>query len=51
MVRNAVLAAIEDARNGPFGLGNRLQSPQARETRQATLRTRALLEAQWRAAT
>ena len=51
MVRNAVLAAIEDARKGPFDLGNRLQSPQARETRQATLRTRALLEAQWRAAT
>jgi biotin-independent malonate decarboxylase gamma subunit len=51
MVRNAVLAAIEDARKGPFGLGNRLQSPQARETRQATLRTRALLESQWRAAT
>jgi malonate decarboxylase gamma subunit len=51
MVRNAVLAAIEDARKGRFDLGNRLQSPQARETRQATLRTRALLEAQWRAAT
>jgi malonate decarboxylase gamma subunit len=51
MVRNAVLAAIEDARKGPFDLGNRLQSPQARETRQATLRTRALLESQWRAAT
>ena len=49
MVRNAVLAAIEDARKGPFDLGNRLQSPQARETRQATLRTRALLESQWRA--
>ena len=51
VVRNAVLAAIEDARKGPFDLGNRLQSPQARETRQATLRTRALLESQWRAAT
>src|ERR1700735_3621103 len=51
VVRNAVLAAIEDALKGPFDLGNRLQSPQARETRQATLRTRALLESQWRAAT
>jgi malonate decarboxylase gamma subunit len=50
-VRDALLAAIEDARKGPFDLGNRLQSPQARETRQATLRTRALLESQWRAAT
>jgi biotin-independent malonate decarboxylase gamma subunit len=50
-VRDALLAAIEDARQGPFDLSSRLQSPQARETRQATLRTRALLESQWRAAT
>jgi malonate decarboxylase gamma subunit len=50
-VRDALLAAIDDARKGPFDLSNRLQSPQARETRQATLRTRALLESQWRATT
>jgi malonate decarboxylase gamma subunit len=50
-VRDALLAAIDDARKGPFDLSNRLQSSQARETRQATLRTRALLESQWRAAT
>jgi biotin-independent malonate decarboxylase gamma subunit len=50
-VRDALIAAIDDARKGPFDLSNRLQSSQARETRQATLRTRALLESQWRAAT
>jgi malonate decarboxylase gamma subunit len=50
-VRDKLLAAIEDARRGPFDLGNRLESPEARETRQATLRTRALLESQWRAGT
>ena len=48
-VRDKLLAAIEDARRGPFDLGNRVESPEARETRQATLRTRALLESQWRA--
>ena len=48
-VRDKLLAAIEDARRGPFDLGNRMESPEARETRQATLRTRALLESQWRA--
>jgi len=48
-VRDRLLAAIEDARRGPFDLGNRLESQEARETRQATIRTRALLESQWRA--
>jgi biotin-independent malonate decarboxylase gamma subunit len=48
-VRDELLAAIDDARRGPFDLGNRLQSKEARETRQATIRTRALLESQWRA--
>jgi malonate decarboxylase gamma subunit len=47
-VRDKVLAAIEDARRGPFDLGNRLDSKEARATRQATIRTRALLESQWR---
>jgi malonate decarboxylase gamma subunit len=50
-VRDALLAAIEDARKGPLDLSNRLHSPEARETRQATIRTRALLESQWRAVT
>ncbi len=48
-VRDRLLAAIEDARRGPFDLGNRLESKEARETRQATIRTRQLLESQWRA--
>jgi malonate decarboxylase gamma subunit len=48
-VRDKLLAAIEDARRGPLDLGNRLESKEARETRQATIRTRALLESQWRA--
>ena len=47
-VRRALAAAIEDARRGPVDLSNRLQSPEARETRQASIRTRALLESQWR---
>jgi len=47
LVRNALVAAIEDARRGPLDLSNRLQSPEARETRQASIRTRALLESQW----
>jgi biotin-independent malonate decarboxylase gamma subunit len=47
-VRDKLLSAIEDARRGPFDLGNRLDSKEARETRQATIRTRALLESQWR---
>jgi malonate decarboxylase gamma subunit len=48
-VRDRLLAAIEDARRGPFDLSNRRESKEARETRQATIRTRALLESQWRA--
>ena len=47
-VRDKLLAAIEDARRGPSDLGNRLDSQEARATRQATIRTRALLESQWR---
>ena len=48
LVRHALAAAIEDARRGPADLSNRLQSQEARETRQASIRTRALLESQWR---
>jgi malonate decarboxylase gamma subunit len=46
-VREELIAAIEDARNSPVDLRNRLQSKEARETRKASIRTRALLAAQW----
>jgi len=46
-VRDELIAAIEDARNGPVDLSNRLQSKEARETRKASILTRAMLEAQW----
>ena len=46
-VRDELLDAIEDARRGPRDLGNRLTSKEALETRQASIRTRALLESQW----
>jgi malonate decarboxylase gamma subunit len=46
-VRNELISAIEDARNSPVDLRNRLQSKEARETRKASILTRALLEAQW----
>jgi biotin-independent malonate decarboxylase gamma subunit len=41
-------AAVADARRGPVDLMNRLESPQARQTRKATLLARQLLETQWR---
>jgi malonate decarboxylase gamma subunit len=47
-VRAELVAAIEDARRGSFDLRNRLESSQARETRGASIRMRALLESQWR---
>ena len=50
-VRDQLLAAIEDARRGPVDLRNRLESSQARATRSASIRVRALLESQWRAGT
>jgi malonate decarboxylase gamma subunit len=46
-VRDELLAAIEDARRGPFDLSGRLKSQEARQTRKASIRARALLEAQW----
>jgi malonate decarboxylase gamma subunit len=49
-VRDELAAAIEDARRGPVDLRNRLESKEARVTRQASIRTRALMEAQWREA-
>jgi malonate decarboxylase gamma subunit len=47
-VRDELLAAIEDARRGPWDLRNRLESKEALDVRKATIRTRALLESQWR---
>jgi biotin-independent malonate decarboxylase gamma subunit len=47
-VRDELLAAIEDARHSPWDLRSRLESKEARDTRRATIRTRALLETQWR---
>src|ERR1700678_3889998 len=46
-VQNELISAIEDARNSPADLSNRLQSKEARETRKASILTRAMLEAQW----
>jgi biotin-independent malonate decarboxylase gamma subunit len=46
-VRDELSAAIDHARRGPVDLRNRLESPRARETRGASIRMRALLEAQW----
>ncbi len=47
-VRDELLAAALDARRSPVDLRNRLESAEARATRQAAIRTRALLESQWR---
>ena len=46
-VRDELIAAVADARNNPTDLGNRLQSKEAQETRKASIRTRAMLKAQW----
>ena len=46
-VLDELIAAIEDARNSPVYLSNRLQSKEARETRKASILTRAMLKAQW----
>ena len=39
---------VADARAGATDLGNRLTSPDARETRKAGLAARALMQQQWR---
>jgi malonate decarboxylase gamma subunit len=46
-VREELIAAVADARNSPTDLGNRLRSKEARETRKASILTRAMMEAQW----
>jgi malonate decarboxylase gamma subunit len=46
-VKHAIADAIDDARSGAEGLGNRLNSPAAKETRKAGRTVRALMEKQW----
>jgi biotin-independent malonate decarboxylase gamma subunit len=46
-VRAELLAAIDDVRRGPRDLRVRWESAEALNTRQASLRVRALLESQW----
>ncbi len=47
-VQEELIAAVEDARRGPFDLSNRLQSKGAQEMRKASILVRAKLAAQWR---
>jgi malonate decarboxylase gamma subunit len=49
-VRAALLRAIADTRAGSCDLGVRLASPQARETRAASIEVRRRLAEQWDAA-
>jgi malonate decarboxylase gamma subunit len=46
-VKQAIADAIDDARTGVEDLGNRLNSPAAKETRKASRTVRALMEKQW----
>lgn len=46
-VKRAIADAIADARTGGEHLGNRLNSPAAKETRKAGRTARALMEKQW----
>lgn len=46
-VKQAIADAIADARMGAEDLGNRLNSPAAKETRKASRTVRALMEKQW----
>jgi malonate decarboxylase gamma subunit len=46
-VKEALVAAIEDARNSPVDLRNRLESKGALEMRKASIRVRSLLAEQW----
>jgi malonate decarboxylase gamma subunit len=46
-VRQAIADAVADARTGAEELGNRLNSPAAKETRKASRAVRALMESQW----
>src|SRR6201993_3799675 len=46
-LKQAIADAIADARTGGEDLGNRLNSPEAKQTRKAGLTARALMEKQW----
>jgi malonate decarboxylase gamma subunit len=46
-VKQAIADAIADVRTGTEDLGNRLNSPAAKETRKASRTVRALMEKQW----
>jgi malonate decarboxylase gamma subunit len=46
-VKQAIADAIADARTGAEDLGNRLNSPAAKETRKGSRTVRALMEKQW----
>ena len=46
-VKQAIADAIADARTGGEDLGNRLNSPEAKQTRKASRTVRALMEEQW----
>jgi malonate decarboxylase gamma subunit len=46
-VRRALIAAIEDARQGPHDLSSRLRSPDAQRTRAASIEVRKRLAEQW----
>jgi malonate decarboxylase gamma subunit len=46
-VKQALIEAIQDARNGSTDLSSRLESDAAKHTRKASIAVRAMLEAQW----
>lgn len=47
-VREALERAVADARSGPRDLSNRLDNPEAQQTRKASIKVRQLLTLQWR---
>ena len=47
-VRQAILDAIDDVRQGPVDLSIRLESTEAKQTRKAGIAARTLMETQWR---
>jgi malonate decarboxylase gamma subunit len=47
-VREALVLAIRDARSGPRDLSNRLGSPEAQQTRHASIEVRRRLTEQWK---
>jgi malonate decarboxylase gamma subunit len=47
-VQEALMRAVADARSGPRDLSSRLKSPEAQQTRKASIEVRRRLTAQWR---